>query len=160
MAIIQARLRKGNRYNDPKLIVVHAMGEFIKDPDPTHAVQFLKNYGLSAHVLAASDGDIYICRDPSQGAYHARKFNTNSLGIEFLVAGEHNYASFVSTIAEPDWVSPMQWESGIEVVRGWMQNYNITEVVKHSDLSPGRKVDPGAGFPWDKFQKRIHANEP
>lgn len=156
MAIIQARLRKGNRYNNPKLIVVHAMGEFIKDPEPTHAVRFLQNYGLSAHALIASDGDVYICRDPSQGAYHARKFNTNSLGIEFLVAGEHDYASFVSTIAANGWVSPSQWNAGIEVVRGWMKDYTITEVVRHSDISPGRKVDPGAGFPWDKFRARIY----
>ena len=156
MAIIQARLRRGNRHNDPKLIVVHSMGEFIKDPEPTHAVQFLKSYGLSAHALVASDGDIYICRDPSQGAYHARNFNTNSLGIEFLVAGEHDYASFIETINNLDgWVTKKQWASGIEVVRGWMQDYNITEIVRHSDISPGRKVDPGEGFNWDDFQRRI-----
>jgi len=157
MAIIQARLRKGNRYNDPKLIVIHAMGEFINDPEPTHAVRFLQNYGLSAHALVASDGDIYICRDPFQGAYHAKKFNTNSLGIEFLVPGEHDYASFIYNIAQPGWVSPMQWEAGIEVVRGWMREFNIVDIRRHSDISPGRKVDPGEGFNWTDFQARIRA---
>jgi len=155
METIQARLRKGNRYNDPKLIVVHAMGEFIKDPEPIHAFNFLQSYGLSAHVLVASDGIVYICRDPDQGAYHARNFNTNSLGIEFLVQGEHDYASFINAIAKPGWTTSRQWNSGVEVVRGWMKDYGITEVVRHCDISPGRKVDPGTGFDWDYFLERI-----
>ena len=155
MAIIHTRLRKGNRYNDPKLIVVHAMGEFIKDPDPLHAVQFLKNYGLSAHALATSDGDIYICRDPSQGAYHAKGFNTNSLGYEFLVAGEHDYGSFIDKI-KTDWVTEEQWNAGVKVVRGWMKDYGIDDVVRHSDISPGRQLDPGAGFLWTAFIEEIH----
>ena len=135
------------------------MGEFIKDPEPIHAFQLLNNYGLSAHVLGASDGDIYICRDPSQGAYHARGFNTNSLGYEFLVAGEHDYASFVAAISQPDWPTVKQWDAGIKVIRRWMQDYDIDDVVRHSDISPGRKVDPGAGFDWEKFKTQIYSAE-
>lgn len=150
MEVYYKTLDHGSRGNDPKLIVVHAMGEYILDPDPIHAPDFLDKLGYSAHVLVSPNGDIFVCRETDEGAYHARGFNTNSLGIEFLVPGEHNYGSFLAAI-KTDWLKHEQLESGATVVRTWMADYGITEVVRHSDISPGRKVDPGTGFPWRTF---------
>ena len=149
-------LEKGNKHNVPKMIVVHSMGEFILDPKPIHATDFLAKIGLSAHALVAPNGDIYICRDDDQGAYHAKGYNTNSLGIEFLVEGHHDYGSFLEKI-KSDFVTLDQWEAGVDAVRSWVQAYDIPKekVVRHSDISPGRKLDPGAGFKWDKFLKEI-----
>ncbi len=156
MKIIESPLEAGNRYNDPKMIVIHAMGEFLLDPHPIHASDFLEKLGLSAHILVAPNGDVYVCREDSEGAYHARGYNTNSLGIEFLVQGHHNYGSFLEVI-KGDYVTETQWESGVNVVKSWVDFFTIKEskVVRHSDISPGRKVDPGSGFKWDKFLKEI-----
>lgn len=150
------QLPKGNRHNKPAMIVVHAMGEYILDPDPEHAVDFLEKLGLSAHKLVDPAGDVFRCRTDNQGAYHARGYNTNSLGIEFLVEGEHNYGSFLDAI-KLHYVTMAQWEAGVDVVREWVRQYDIPEdkVVRHSDISPGRKVDPGEGFHWQDFLDRV-----
>ena len=114
------------------------------------------NEGLSAHGLIAPNGDTYVCRDDDQGAYHARGYNRDSLGVEFLVQGHHDYGSFIEAIKSP-WVSEEQLEAGIAAVKGWVDAYHIPRdrVVRHSDISPGRKVDPGAGFPWEDFLNEV-----
>jgi N-acetyl-anhydromuramyl-L-alanine amidase AmpD len=152
--IIERYLQHGVYKNSPNKIVVHCMAEYILDPDAIHAAEFLDNYGLSAHALIAPNGDIYLLREEDEGAYHARGHNTNSLGIEFLVAGQHDYGSFVETIKTP-YVTDEQWDAGVEVVQNWLLAYPIETLVRHSDISPGRKVDPGAGFPWDSFLTEV-----
>ena len=154
--IYEKPLKKGNRHNKPKMIVVHCMGEFILDPEPEHASDFLAKLGLSAHVLVDAAGDTWRCRADYEGAYHARNFNTNSLGIEFLVEGEHNYGSFLEMI-KTAYMTTAQWEAGVDVVREWVKLYEIPEdkIVRHSDISPGRKVDPGEGFHWQDFLDRV-----
>ena len=137
----------GNAHQTPKRIIVHAMGEYILDD---HAPDFLMNQGLSAHVLAAPDGTLFRCREDTEGAYHARGFNTDSLGIEVLVAGHHDYGSFIKAIAAP-WVTDAQYNATVKQCREWVQKFGITQIDRHCDVSPGRKLDPGAGFPWDKF---------
>jgi AmpD protein len=146
----------GDRENHPSTIVVHCMGEFIIDPTPIHAPDFLDGYKLSAHALIDPNGDTIRCRDDDERAWHARGHNTNSLGVEFLVPGEHTYGTFLEAI-KTDYVSTAQWEAGVELVREWMFLYNIPEekVVRHSDISPGRKVDPGEGFMWNNFIQRV-----
>lgn len=156
MNIIERPLPNGSKHNNPKRIVVHAMGEYIKDPNPILAVDFLHKLGYSAHALVLPNCDVMICRNTDQGAYHARGFNKDSLGIEFLVEGEHDYSSFIQTI-KTDWLAPGQFEAGIELIQHWQSLFGIgvNYVDRHSDLSPGRKVDPGDGFPWKKFKQHI-----
>lgn len=157
--IINEPLEAGNRYNNPKMIIVHCMGEFILDPHPIHASDFLAKLGLSAHALVAPNGDIYICRDDDKGAYHARGYNTDSLGIEFLVEGHHNYGTFLEKI-KTDYITDAQWQAGINAVRNWGQKHEIPveKILRHSDISPGRKVDPGVGFKWSKFLEEVTSN--
>lgn len=152
MNITLAPLEHGARRNEPRMIVVHCMGEFLLDPQPIHASDFLDKIGLSAHALVTPIGDVIICRDDDQGAYHAKGYNKDSLGIEFLVPGHHTYGTFLETIKSP-WTNDEQLKAGADVVRSWVKAYDIPEnrVVRHSDVSPGRKVDPGTGFPWDAF---------
>lgn len=152
--IIREPSEFGNIHNTPKMIVVHSMGEFIIDPKPIHATDFLIKMGFSAHALVSPNGDVYICRDDDQGAYHARGYNTDSLGIEFLVEGNHNYGSFLEAI-KTDYCTVDQWNAGIDVVKSWLSAYNIKQLVRHSDISPGRKVDPGDGFDWPTFLERV-----
>jgi len=146
----------GAAHQKPNMIVVHAMGEYVATDSGefVHATDFLDRQGLSSHALVAPDGTLYRCRDDEQGAYHARGFNSASLGIEVLVKGRHDYGSFVRAIASP-YLMPDQYDAVVAQCIEWVKLHGITRVVRHSDLSPGRKIDPGAGFPWVIFLKDI-----
>lgn len=148
-------LSHGSKTNDPNLIVIHAMGEYIEsEPDDIHAVDFLDKIGLSAHILVTPNGNIIRCRDDDQGAYHAKGHNKDSLGIEFLVKGVHTYESFRQKIKEP-YVTDKQFASGQKQVRDWLARHNIERIKAHSELSPGRKFDPGSGFNLDVFLQEL-----
>ncbi len=135
-----------------KAVIVHAMAEYIDtDPEDKHAIEFLRSIGLSAHAFVTPTGLVIRSRDNEQGAYHAKGWNNKALGIELLVPGLHTYASFAIAIAGKNWVSPDQFRSAVRLVAGWKVNYPSIEILRHSDVSPGRKIDPGAGFNWKAF---------
>jgi len=156
-------LPDGSKRNEPEIIVVHAMGEYIKDGKQYTARDFLEKLGWSAHVMIHPNGDRTVCRDDSQGAFHAGRDkngvdrNKNSLGIEILVPGVHDYGTFLEAIKR-DYCSTEAFKSAASQVREWMNMHDISadEVYRHSDLSPGRKLDPGSGFDWSAFMKAIN----
>ena len=135
----------------PKRIVVHCMAEYL-DTEPTdfHTVDFLRKSGISAHAFVTPSGVVVRSRRDDQGAWHAKSFNTDSLGVEFLVPGVHTYATFLDRI-KTRYLTKAQYASGVELVRQWRSDHDIENVDRHSDLSPGRKLDPGRGFPWTQF---------
>lgn len=143
----------GGQHQTPNCIIVHAMGEFVMaggGESYDHAPAFLEQMQLSAHALVSPDGTVIRCRSDNEGAYHARGFNVDSLGIEMLVAGRHDYGSFVRAIAQP-YLTDAQYAAAVEQCREWVRIHKITRIARHSDVSPGRKLDPGAGFPWERF---------
>ena len=156
MKVIYNHLPHGGVGNQPDTIVVHCMAEYLLDPHPVDAIAFLDRIKLSAHAIVKPNGNVHVCRDDDETAWHARGHNQDSLGIEFLVPGEHDYVSFIERIKTP-YVTPEAWDAGVECVRRWIDTYDIGTVIRHSTLSPGRKVDPGAGFNWDRFVEEIYA---
>lgn len=136
----------------PKRIVVHAMAERIEGMDASH---FLESIGLSAHALVTPQGNIIKCREDTQGAYHAKGFNADSLGIEFLLPGEHSYESFLAGIDKPDWVAKQQLLAGARWIAEWVARWGITQIDGHCDVDPARKRDPGRGFDWDALRSAL-----
>jgi N-acetyl-anhydromuramoyl-L-alanine amidase len=162
MRVCGQSLPFGGGENNPKLIVIHSMAEYIAWPDGINrsAWASLKYLKLSAHVLGLPNGEVVRARANEQTAWHAGKCddgtdgNIDSLGYEFLVQGLHNYDTWCKRIKE-DWVTPEQWDSGVRMVKAWLLMYPDCKVVRHSDIAPSRKMDPGDGFKWQKFLEAI-----
>ena len=153
------RARPENAHVDT--LVVHAMGEFIKDGgEEYYAPDFLEHIRLSVHVMIAPDGTIIQCVDPGWVAWHCRKYNFRSVGAEFLVPGSHDIKSLTKAMGdvEDSPYSAEQYEAG-----GWWyaqqaMRFNLTaeDIKAHSWLDPERKHDPGQSFDWPTFLGQFH----
>lgn len=122
-----------------------------------HAPEWLRVLGLHAHRLMTPAGQMIKCRKDNQRGAHAKNNNTDTLGMEFLVEGIHNYGSFIQAI-KTDWVKPIQFKNGVNVFGAWMAKHDIDidGVVRHSDIDPARKKDPGEGFRWGDFINELN----
>jgi len=139
-------------------IVLHSMAQYLDtEPHDQSAYDFLKGQGLSAHALIDPSGCVLVCAGDDELCYHAKGYNTHSLGVEFLVPGLHTYASFIDAIAQPDWLTGAQYQSGIDLCAYWCKKHRLNQgaLKMHSSLSPKRKLDPGKGFPIQDFVKSV-----
>lgn len=141
---------------EPDTVIVHAMAEFLDTAGRDYfAPDFLDRRGESAHAFITPSGVVIEAREYSQGAWHAREFNYNSLGVEFLVPGVHTYATFAKAIKRR-YVTRQAYQAGVELVRLWVEwAPHGLDILRHSDVSPGRKIDPGTGFPWKRFLEDV-----
>lgn len=161
MEIINRHLPHGGGKQTPNLIVVHAMGYQIEwDGELLYAATFLDRIGLSAHLLVSLDGTLIRCREDDEVAWHAKGHNLNSLGIEFLVPDAFNLTQLHDKISKP-YLNNKQFESGVDAVRQWMKIWDIPvdRVKGHDEVDPERKFDPGDGFCWPEFRRRIRTYE-
>jgi N-acetylmuramoyl-L-alanine amidase len=104
---------------------------------------------VSAHYLVHEDGEIVQMVPERERAWHAGKgswhgredVNSQSIGIEVVNPGhEFGYRRFPGR----------QVAALIPLCRGIIERWGIRAdmVLAHSDVAPGRKVDPGVLFPW------------
>ncbi|RUM99797.1 N-acetylmuramoyl-L-alanine amidase [Pseudaminobacter arsenicus] len=107
---------------------------------------------VSSHYLVHEDGAIVQMVRESDRAWHAGKsswrgvsdINSWSVGIEIVNPGhEFGYPEF------PD----RQIEAVIALCQGICGRHGIVpeRILAHSDVAPGRKVDPGEKFPWKRL---------
>jgi N-acetylmuramoyl-L-alanine amidase len=140
---------------NPSLIVLHftAMGsarlalDRLCDP----AVE------VSAHYLIGGDGAVWQMVQERERAWHAGvgewhgvdDINSRSIGIELDNRGDHPF-------------SEMQMASLEKLMSGVMARWSIRPdgVIGHSDMSPGRKCDPGGRFDWRRLARQGLADWP
>ena len=137
--------RRGGRA--PDMIVLHYTGM----TDAEVAIRRLTVAGteVSAHYIVREDGRIVQCVPESLRAWHAgagtwgtdSDVNSCSIGVE-IVNGGHDYDLPAYPLR--------QVAAVIALCKGIMLRRNIPRerVLGHSDVSPGRKQDPGEKFPW------------
>lgn len=109
---------------------------------------------VSAHYLIEENGRITQFVPESQRAWHAgvsywkgiTDINSHSIGVELENAGH--------PLDYPDYTES-QISSLIELGTDIMRRHNIKpqNVLGHSDVAPGRKLDPGPSFPWYKLSR-------
>ena len=104
---------------------------------------------VSSHILIRRDGEIIQFVPFNRRAWHAGESsfkgmsgcNDFSIGIE--LEGTDN-----------DHFSNQQYQSLIQISKLIINNYpkiNKNTIVGHSDISPGRKTDPGNKFEWRRY---------
>lgn len=107
---------------------------------------------VSSHYIVHEDGRVVQMVRETDRAWHAgqsfwrgcRDMNSCSIGIEIVNPGHDG-----GLPAFPD----VQIEAVIALCRDVVDRHAITpeRVLAHSDVAPGRKVDPGERFPWEEL---------
>lgn len=104
---------------------------------------------VSAHYVIDEDGTTYALVDERDRAWHAgvsywrgrTNLNDFSIGIELVNPGhDHGYRPFPR----------MQLDSLVELCKSICKRNPIKmdHILAHSDVAPGRKIDPGEKFNW------------
>lgn len=114
-----------------------------------------KENSVSAHYLVSERGErVYRLVDESRRAWHSgvsawenrTNINDSSVGIEIVHPG------YTGAPAEPVWhpFDENQISTVISLCKDIVARHEIepTRIIGHSDIAPGRKVDPGPMFPW------------
>lgn len=130
----------------PSLVVLHFTGMLSAEAaldrlcDPEAEV--------SAHYLICRQGQLYRLVPEEARAWHAgagewrgqKDINSRSIGIELDNAGDHPFS-------EP----LMHRLEGL--LEGVLERHKIGPdgVIGHSCMAPGRKVDPGSRFDWERL---------
>lgn len=105
------------------------------------------NQNVSAHLSIGRDGSVIQMVPFNIKAWHAGiskwkgydGLNSYSIGIELQNTGKQKYTDIQMNVL-------------IEVCSALTAAYKLREWVGHSDISPGRKVDPGPMFDWSAFR--------
>ena len=119
-------------------VSVHYLVPTLQDIDPTYPHDSLKVYALVPEAERA-----WHAGDSQWG--NRAELNDSSIGIEIV-----NLTTDVQFQPYPD----KQIELVISLCQNILQRYpDITpnNVIGHSDISVGRKIDPGPMFPWFKL---------
>lgn len=106
---------------------------------------------VSAHYLIDLDGRVLALVDETERAWHAgagswagrEDVNSRSIGIELQNTGR-------TPFPEPQ----MRALEGLlpEIMARW--SIPPEAVIGHSDMAPGRKVDPGGRFDWQRLARQ------
>lgn len=120
------------------------------------AVNWLCNVesGVSSHYLVDVDGTITQMVSEGDRAWHAGKsswdgvedINSCSIGIEIQNEGPlGDFPEF------PDVQMMAVTELSLDIIA--RHKIADSRVLGHSDVAPGRKIDPGEKFPWQALAK-------
>ena len=109
---------------------------------------------VSSHYLIEEDGRVFQLVDEKDRAWHAgvsswageTDINSCSIGIEIV-----NQGHAAGCPPFPD----KQIQSTIHICLDILDRHSISphRVLAHSDVAPGRKIDPGEAFPWSVLSR-------
>jgi len=109
---------------------------------------------VSSHFLILRDCHLIQFVSTNQRAWHAgasqlferQRVNDFSIGIELEGTGEIPF--------EQD-----QYQKLSQLIAAIQKQYDIQYFVGHSDISPGRKMDPGKSFDWEYVSQIANISE-
>lgn len=110
---------------------------------------------IAPHYMIDGQAHVYQFVDEEKRAWHAgasawkgeNDLNSLSIGIEIWNTGhEFDFENFF----------PPQITALIELIRDIRTRWAIPQqnILGHSDIAPGRKIDPGEKFPWHELAEK------
>lgn len=142
------RVQLSSTRPEPSMIILHYTGM----ETAVQALQRLCDEAceVSVHYVIEKNGKFHQLVDDDKRAWHAglsyweglTDINSASIGIEIVNKGhEFGYEDFPQS----------QIKSLIGVLEKLTKTYAIpaSHILGHSDIAPGRKIDPGEKFPWE-----------
>lgn len=108
--------------------------------------QTLRGLEVSAHFLIRRDGALWQFVSCEDRAWHAgassfqRRDNCNDFSIGVELEG-----------LEGDTFEPAQYDGLRTLLCALSEQYPLRHLAGHSDVAPGRKIDPGPGFEWHRL---------
>ncbi|WP_157015888.1 N-acetylmuramoyl-L-alanine amidase [Mesorhizobium xinjiangense] len=131
----------------PDMIVLHYTG--MENGEGAEAWLCDPTSQVSSHYIVHEDGRIVQMVRESDRAWHAGRsswkgvsdINSHSVGVEVVNPGH-----FLGYPVFPD----AQIEAVIGLCAGISARHAVApeRILAHSDVAPGRKIDPGEKFPW------------
>jgi N-acetylmuramoyl-L-alanine amidase len=125
-------------------------------PDAGEALQWLANpiSQVSAHYFIFEDGRVLQLVPEARRAWHAglsswdgeTDINSSSIGVEIANPGHPG-----GLPAFPDAQIASVAALAKDIVARW--GISPDHILAHSDVAPGRKLDPGEAFPWQRLHE-------
>lgn len=120
------------------------------DPDAHPYYQSIKDLKVSSHFFIRRDGEIIQFVPCGMRAWHAgasnwcgkERCNDFSIGVELE---GNDFEPFTDA----------QYMSLSVLTLALKQAYPIEVIAGHSDISPGRKTDPGPYFDWTRYRASL-----
>lgn len=122
----------------------------MSDAPSAHARLCDPHAEVSAHWLIGEDGQTEPLVPEDRRAWHAgagswqgrADVNSRSIGIEIANPGDRPFAA-------------RQMDALTDLLRGVRSRWQIgpDSVIGHSDMAPGRKIDPGPRFDWQRLAR-------
>ncbi|MGR3641097.1 N-acetylmuramoyl-L-alanine amidase [Alterinioella nitratireducens] len=133
----------------PELVVIHYTA--MADCEAAERVLCDPAREVSAHYLISEAGEVRALVDEEMRAWHAGAgawagrddVNSRSIGIELSNTGLVPFAA-------------AQMDALERLLAPLLARWNIPPhgVIGHSDMAPGRKIDPGPRFDWQRLARQ------
>lgn len=142
-------VKKENRKID-KIIIHITQGSF------TSAIGWfkMKSSKVSAHFLVSRAGAVVQMVKTKDVAWHARPWNTRSIGIEH--EGFYKYHGKTTEFTQK------QYEASAKLVRELAKKYNIPldrkHIIGHREVPGVTKTCPGYNWDWDYYMNLLNRN--
>jgi len=120
------------------------------DPGAHPSFAELKGLRVSSHFLVRRDGELIQFVPVGKRAWHAgasswrgrARCNDYSVGIELEGTDDSGFTG-------------LQYSCLGALIKELARQCPLRDIAAHSDVAPGRKTDPGAGFGWPRLLQSL-----
>ena len=123
---------KAHGIQDPDMIILHDT----VSPTVRSAENGLTARGLGYHYIIEKNGDVYQYASPKSMMWHAKDYNTGTIGISYVGGGPYGEVNDVAIAASIELINSLKEDCS-----------KLTMITAHKYASVSGKIDPR--FPGD-----------